>query len=212
MVAGVSRVTGGRIGKSAFNGNNSAKRRHRLPGFSIAEPNVSAATWAIMAARRFHLPLIAVASAAPTIVGWLLLALVPATVVAGKYSVQVEAFVPSDQARAMDVSHRESATRASISVHVYPIDGLARLDADLSDGLPSDPAAAAAQARAQIAELPAARLDAVRHSAVGLAKAAEYGIDRYPAIVFDSEAVIYGVTDLDEALQIYRTWLGGAGR
>ena len=29
----------------------------------------------------------------------------------------------------------------------------------------------------------------------------QYGIDRYPAVVFDGEAVVYGVTDLTVALE-----------
>ncbi|MEA3275692.1 MAG: DUF1525 domain-containing protein, partial [Pseudomonadota bacterium] len=40
--------------------------------------------------------------------------------------------------------------------------------------------------------------------------AAEYGIDRYPAIVLDGQAVVYGVTDVGEALRHYRMWQGRA--
>ena len=54
--------------------------------------------------------------------------------------------------------------------------------------------------------------DAAQRAASGLLKAAEYGIDRYPAVVFDGDAVVYGVTDLDEALRHYREWQGRAPR
>ena len=50
---------------------------------------------------------------------------------------------------------------------------------------------------------------AVQNAAVGLAKAMQYGIDRYPAIVFDGKAVVYGLTDLNSALDHYRTWRAG---
>ena len=33
-----------------------------------------------------------------------------------------------------------------------------------------------------------------------------YGIDRTPAIVFDRQAVIYGVTELDDAIEQYTQW------
>ena len=37
----------------------------------------------------------------------------------------------------------------------------------------------------------------------------QYGVDRYPAIVFNGEAVVYGLTDLSNALDHYRTWQAG---
>ena len=37
----------------------------------------------------------------------------------------------------------------------------------------------------------------------------QYGIDRIPAIVFDSQAVVYGVTDLSAALAHYQAWQSG---
>ena len=39
-----------------------------------------------------------------------------------------------------------------------------------------------------------------------LTAARRYGIDRYPAIVFDARAVIYGETDLRQALRRYARW------
>jgi integrating conjugative element protein (TIGR03757 family) len=41
---------------------------------------------------------------------------------------------------------------------------------------------------------------------MGLAKAMQYGIDRYPTIVFDGKYVVYGVANVREALQQYRKW------
>jgi integrating conjugative element protein (TIGR03757 family) len=43
-------------------------------------------------------------------------------------------------------------------------------------------------------------------AATALAKAMQVGVDRYPAVVFDGEAVVYGVTDLTFALEQYRAW------
>ena len=36
--------------------------------------------------------------------------------------------------------------------------------------------------------------------------AIEFDVDRYPAIIFDSKFVVYGVTDVGVALQKYYTW------
>jgi integrating conjugative element protein (TIGR03757 family) len=46
----------------------------------------------------------------------------------------------------------------------------------------------------------------MQRSSIGLAKAMQYGINRYPAIVFDGQAVVYGVTDLNAARAHYQTW------
>lgn len=171
-----------------------------------------AANFHVMAGHRSVTTSDTVSSAARVVLAWLSLALVSTAVMAEQPAVRVEAFVASEHASVMDVSHGETAIPTPISVHVYPIDGLARLEADLSDGLLPEPRAAEAQALERIAQLPASRLNAVRLSAVALTKAAHYGIDRYPAIVFDGKAAIYGVTAIEDALQIYRTWLGGASR
>ena len=46
----------------------------------------------------------------------------------------------------------------------------------------------------------------MQRSAIGLVRAMQYGIDRFPAIVFDGQAVVYGVTDLQVALAHHESW------
>ena len=92
------------------------------------------------------------------------------------------------------------------SVQVYEIDGIKRFEAQLSRGLPSDADSARRQAIERVAQVDEGRMQRVQGAAVGLSKAVQYGIDRYPAVVFDGEAVVYGVTDLAEALHRYRQW------
>ena len=45
-----------------------------------------------------------------------------------------------------------------------------------------------------------------KDAAIGLAKAVQYGVDRYPAVVVNGTAVVYGVTDLVEAVARYQAW------
>ena len=52
----------------------------------------------------------------------------------------------------------------------------------------------------------------MKHAALGLARAVQYGVDRYPAIVFNATAVVYGVTGLVEAVQRYDAWRGAQAR
>ena len=92
------------------------------------------------------------------------------------------------------------------NVSTYTVDSFDRLESRLSEGLTADPEAAKRESLRRIQQLDDARMAPVKKAAIGLSKAVQYGIDRYPAIVFDGEAVVYGVTDLAEALHRYRQW------
>lgn len=91
-------------------------------------------------------------------------------------------------------------------VHVYRIDRLHRLESRLSEDLPSDPELARQQALDRLQKIPETDRARLQQAAVGLARAAHYGIDRYPAMVFNGHAVVYGLTDLKAALTHYRHW------
>jgi integrating conjugative element protein (TIGR03757 family) len=139
---------------------------------------------------------------------WLLLVLAMAGANAGPADVPaaVEVFTTADQSLAT------ADAVGSVSVKVHELDGIQRVQAELSQGLPRQSEAALPIAQARIATLDAVRRREVQDSAVALARAAQLGIDRYPAIVFDGRAVVYGVTDVGEALRRYRQWQDGAGR
>jgi integrating conjugative element protein (TIGR03757 family) len=102
-----------------------------------------------------------------------------------------------------DSGHPVAHTEAFADVTVYRLDGLAQAQDQLSEGLPSDPTEAS--------RIAAQRLDAqpmlneqMMQAGQGLTLAhLQYRLDRYPAIVFDGETVIYGVTDLAVAYRLY---------
>lgn len=100
---------------------------------------------------------------------------------------------------------------AESTLTVYVVDGIARLQQDLSRDLPSDPAQAKAVVltRLQQQNTPNHELG---NAAQGLLRAQQYGLERYPAIVFDGRAVVYGVTDLHTAQQHYEQWRERAQR
>ena len=98
---------------------------------------------------------------------------------------------------------------SEIELQIYQLDGIQRFEAKLSSNLPTDPNRSKQIAVQRIQQLDEQTMAAVQNAAVGLAKAMQYGIDRYPAIVFDGKAVVYGLTDLNSALDHYRTWRAG---
>lgn len=114
----------------------------------------------------------------------------------------IEVFTTSEQ----PVVGGEHERLRTATVTIYAVDGLERFESGLSEGLPNDPDAAKAEALRRIQHPDEARMGPAKNAAFGLAKAVQYGVDRYPAIVFDGRAVVCGVTDLVEALDRYEAW------
>ena len=100
-------------------------------------------------------------------------------------------------------TNRSAGTR---SFNLYVVDHIQRLQLALSDQLPRHPEAAKQHVLQRIGEISPPQTQDLENAGRGLAKALQYGIDRYPAIVFDGRAVVYGVTDLRVALAHYQHW------
>ncbi len=95
---------------------------------------------------------------------------------------------------------------ATPAVQIYILDEPARIEAELSASLPQDKNAAAEFARARVQGAWREEAQLLTRAYRGLLTARQYGVLRLPAIVFDGTAIVYGVTDLEEALSIYRSW------
>ncbi len=118
--------------------------------------------------------------------------------------VRVEVFTAQDLQ--MQAVRPGDASSAKMMIEVYEIGGIERFETTLSERLPTDPNAARRAALKRVGQVDAVRIEEAQRAAVGLVRAAEYGIDRYPAIVFDGQAVVYGIMGIGEALQHYRVW------
>ena len=114
----------------------------------------------------------------------------------------VEVFTSSEQVPVVAADIQSDDVR----VEIYRLDGLHQLETTLSAQLPNDPAAAQRVAQQRIGQLDRDDRDTLRSAAVGLAKAQQYGLNRYPAIVIDGAVVVYGTTDVEVALSRYRLW------
>ncbi len=97
-------------------------------------------------------------------------------------------------------------THHDIEVQIYDLDGIQQLEVQLSSNLPADPNQSKQIALQHIQQLDEQTTASIQNAAVGLAKATQYGVDRYPAIVFGGEVVVYGLTDLSAAADHYQTW------
>lgn len=113
-------------------------------------------------------------------------------------TVSVDIFV-SDTDRLTNVI---ALKRQVKSLTIHNMDNSVRLDAQLSQGLSSDPAVAEQQARARMTGI---NQQAIREAWTPVVKASFYDIKKIPAIVFnDGEAVVYGITDVMTAAGFYQ--------
>lgn len=99
-----------------------------------------------------------------------------------------------------------------IDLQIYKLDGIQRIEAKLSEGLTADPEQSKRVVLQRLQQLHEEDRAQMQRTAMGLAKALQYGVDRYPAIVFNGEVAIYGVTDIGEALRRYQEWREGRKR
>lgn len=105
-----------------------------------------------------------------------------------------------------DLARRSSGV---IDLHIYELDGIQHIETKLSQGLSADPEQSKRVVLQRFQQLHEVDRAQMQRAAMGLAKAVQYGIDRYPAIVFDGEVAIYGVTDIGEAAHRYQQWQAG---
>jgi len=93
-------------------------------------------------------------------------------------------------------------------ITILSLDAVQSIQEQLSEGLPNDETLARASVQRKIAEIGRSKLeDELRTAYLPLSTMMAYGLDRYPVIIFDKQAVIYGMTDLSLAINRYRQWL-----
>jgi len=117
---------------------------------------------------------------------------------------RLEIFTASDEPAANLQEVLVSLKEADI--RVYWLDGIHRLEAELSQRLPADAQSAERAVLGRLQHVDKNRRDRVAESAQALVRAVELDIDRYPAIVIDGQWVLYGLADLSVAVTLYRRW------
>lgn len=114
----------------------------------------------------------------------------------------IEIFTTADQP--IGAIDRLPAEHPSIRIH--NLDAIKGLEVELSQRLSADPDKAERQLLERLQQLSGSTRSQLEHSAMSLARAMQYGLEKYPAIVFDGDLVVYGLTDLSVALMHYRLW------
>lgn len=123
----------------------------------------------------------------------------------------VEVFTTTESPVTGESTFNRQPDSTETEFYVYELDGIQRVEAKLSQGLSADPEQSKQVVLQRFQQLHEDDRARMQRAAMGLAKAMQYGIDRYPAIVFDGEVAIY-VTDIGEALHRYQEWREGRKR
>ncbi len=119
----------------------------------------------------------------------------------------IEIFTTTDQPiHAID---RFVEKHMHIAIQIHELDAIKGLEDALSQGLAADPDKAKRLVLERLQQLNKGTRSQLGHSATALAKAVQYGVEKYPAMVFDGELVVYGLTDLSVAVMHYRLWRSG---
>jgi len=102
----------------------------------------------------------------------------------------------------------DALKQQGFNVKVYNLDDGKRLVKRLAGTLPPNQAAAKQQLENTLKQMgPHAVQQAFMQAFNAQQVAVNYGLDRYPAVVFNhGQAVVYGVTNLADALQHYHAW------
>lgn len=96
----------------------------------------------------------------------------------------------------------------TVSHQLFNLDAVDRIEQRLGKNLPVDEDKALALMKRRIAAVGQNQLNKeLREAYQALILAMKYGLDRYPAVIFDQQVIVYGVTDLHVATNQYRQWL-----
>lgn len=122
---------------------------------------------------------------------------------------RIELFISTDMPITGKAVISSAPGRPTPYLQTYNLDSIQRIETQLSKGLTADPEQSKKVVLQRFQQLNEKDRAGMQQASIGLAKAVQYGVDRYPAMVFDGGAVIYGVTDIHEALLRYRQWREG---
>lgn len=121
----------------------------------------------------------------------------------------IEVFTTTDVAVTGATTAYRQPENQDLEIQIYQLDAIQRFETNLSRDLVADPEQYRQMALQAIQQLDESSREKMQRAAMGMVNAMQYGIERYPAIVFDGQAVVYGITDLPEALGHYATWQAG---
>ncbi len=121
--------------------------------------------------------------------------------------------ITSNKKPVIDTKHTVSLLRRhGKTVTFHNLDEVDALEKQWSEGLPENEARAKKVFEERLSVVGKATFEAqFKKAYAGLTFALQHNIDRYPVIIFDNHYLVYGVTELSHAVDIYRNFRLGEG-
>jgi integrating conjugative element protein (TIGR03757 family) len=105
--------------------------------------------------------------------------------------------------------NRFRARHPEVVLRLHRLDTIHQFQERLSVGLPADRNAAKRMVLGRLQDIGKPTRDDLEQGAAALMEAVQSGVEKFPAMVFDDEWVVYGLLDLSTAFSEYRNWQGG---
>lgn len=108
---------------------------------------------------------------------------------------------------AMPIRAGQAAQRTQLQI--YRVDDIHLIEEEINVGVPASEAAAMAHLQRQAAAIRKRYQARIQQAAAGMSRAVAYRLSRIPAVVINQKFVLYGITDIDAAADIFQHSQGG---
>lgn len=104
---------------------------------------------------------------------------------------------------ANSATHVQLPPQSSYSLKVYRLDAMVQIGQQITQQLPPGEEQAKLYMQQHEAQIRAKYKNQIINSANGMSLAIHYKLDRVPAIVINRASIIYGVSDVSQAVQLF---------
>lgn len=104
---------------------------------------------------------------------------------------------------ANSATHVQQPSQPAYALKVYRLDAMAQIGQQITQQLPAGEEQAKLYMQQHEAQIRAKYKSQIINAANGMSLAIHYKLDRVPAVVINRSAIIYGVTDVTQAVQLF---------
>lgn len=104
---------------------------------------------------------------------------------------------------ANSATHIQQPSQPPYALKVYRLDAMAQIGQQITQQLPAGEEQAKLYMQQHEAQIRAQYKSQIVNSANGMSLAIHYRLDRVPAVVINRSSIIYGVSDVNQAVQLF---------
>ncbi|WP_162846528.1 TIGR03757 family integrating conjugative element protein [Corticibacter populi] len=123
--------------------------------------------------------------------------------------------IASSQARYQGITHVEVFANSAMPIRagqaaqrtqlqIFRVDDVQLIEEEINVGVPASEAAAMAHLQRQEAAIRRKYQARIQQASTGMSRAIAYRLSRIPAVVINQKFVLYGITDIDAAADLFQ--------